>query len=133
MRPSLVWVSIVGWNHLYFQNKLCVLILVDLVEGRNFLTLRSPSTASHKSIHVTVMQYGNNNRLSFNHFSGTCLLSLLTPFLSHVITLLGISSLTTINSNCWETMVFNLERGMLYKWKGEVWTCCFGDSFCVTV
>lgn len=79
-------------------------ILVDCVdERRDSLTPRSPNISFYKSTHVTVLQYGNNNRLNFNHIliCGTCLFSLL-PIISHVITLLVISSLTRINNNCWK-------------------------------
>ena len=88
-----------------------ILILVDSVDkGRDSLTPRNPNIASHKSTHVIVMQYGNNNRLSFNHVSGTCLLSLLPLIIAHVIMSLDINSL---NNNCWKTMALNLKKGII--------------------
>lgn len=97
----------------FSKQTFCIHFVDRLDPGRDFLTLRSPNTASPKSTHVIVMQYGNNNGLSFNHISGARLLSCLTPFLSHVITLLlDISSLTRINNNCWKTTVFNLRKGI---------------------
>lgn len=89
------------------------------------LTLRSPNISFYKSTHVTVMQYGNNNRLNFNHIliCGTCLFSLL-PIISHVITLLVISSLTRINNNCWKLCFLIWRKELLSKWKGKIWMCC---------
>lgn len=85
----------------------CELILVDCVDKG------SPNVASYKSTNVIVMQYGNNNRLSFNHMHGIHLLFLIPPIISHVITLLDISSLARINTNCWKTTVFNLKKGTI--------------------
>lgn len=63
--------------------------------------------------------------LNFNHIliCGTCLFSLL-PIISHVITLLVISSLTRINNNCWKVCFLIWRKELLSKWKGKTWMCC---------